>query len=198
MDSQFPMFGDTVSPCGRLTWSRVGIGSGGKTAGGRGIWVSMRPSVFLALATPLPAPRDSLVWLHAQVAAGEPLCPPVLDAWFGQSRTVAAVGRHDGRHRTTLALGLLHDAPIPVLLRLQGNFADGSAGAIAARVRPGMLSQKATKLVPGPLFGEEVSEDDGLFRSGAPPPRRSRTLKKFAGSLEPLCPRRVRSREKAL
>ncbi len=117
-------------------------------------------------------PRDSLSWLRNQVEQDEPLCPPSLDAWVARPGCSAAVVRHDGRHRTMVAMDLLEDAQIPVLIRLRGPGVSENPVAMASLARSGMLSQGVSRRVEGPLFGEDTAEDDGRFRSGVPPPVR--------------------------
>lgn len=176
MDACFPNVCDTISPCGLLIWSRCGIGAGRFSPGsGTAVWVAMRPSLLLALATPLPVPRDTLAWLRDRVSEGSPVCPPTLDAWVADPRGTAAVVRHDGRHRATLARDMLTDAPIPVLLRLCGSGAAGPHGVLLALARAGMRAQRSGLFVASPLFGERTEQDASRHHSGVLPPAQPQT-----------------------
>ena len=115
-------------------------------------YLSMRPTMFLGLATRLPEPRASLIWMAAQIAAGRPICPPSLRVCLAGSRPASVVG-HDGRHRSMAFLRAIGDAEMPVQLALTNADADDlDAGAIA-HLRAGMRRQGDGVLVPGPLFG---------------------------------------------
>ncbi len=171
MDSLFPLYGDALSPCGQITWSKGGIGCVRHALRiGAAFWVTMQPSVFLALATPLVAPRSSLKWLASQVDIGETLCPPSLEVWFPRSNAEPLVTRHDGRHRATLAAVLTQNAVMPVLLRLTGPACSNNAEAFLALARRGMRAQCSRSTVMGPLFGNDIAEDGKLTGSGIPPP----------------------------
>ena len=171
MDSLFPLWGDAPSPCGSMTWSRSGIGSGrpGYDAEAS-LWVAMRPSIFLALATPLPAPRASLTWLRNQVAAGAVIHPPVLDVWCSGGADLPAVVRHDGRHRTMVARDVLDDGLMPVLIGLFGPGARAGWIPVMKRARLGMRAQRGPAVLAAPLFEREAVEDGLQPITGIPPP----------------------------
>ena len=170
MDNLFPTWGDTTSACGSIIWSRTGIGCPRTTHDGPALWVTMRPSMFLRLASPLPVPRESLGWLRMQAAQGHTLCPPSLRCHVPMGSGIPLVTWHDGRHRATLAQSLLDDGPIPVRLLLAGP-GTSQAMATGTLVRRGMRAQRTALHVAGPLFEDEFEEDEGQFRSGVPPPR---------------------------
>jgi hypothetical protein len=123
--------------------------------------VLMRPSIFLMLATPLPAPRTSLTWIRAQITAGEAICPPMLRLWLPSARNgVPAVTAHDGRHRALALRDLAQDAHVPVRIELPGLSPDENvpAWAIAAVRRRAKAQGGARQIVAGPLF--ELLGDD--------------------------------------
>jgi hypothetical protein len=172
MDSLFPIFGSSLSLCGKIEWSISGIGSGsGCMPGCNGYWVMMHPSVFLMLATPLAQPRPSLEWIHSQISAGYPMCPPSLDVIdFARGRPPAVL-RHDGRHRTMAAAEVCGDSPIPVRVYIRGGHSGLGSRSVLARARVGLKSQRGIRFVGGPIFGEDIAED-GTITTGVPPPGR--------------------------
>lgn len=135
--------------------------------------VAMRPGTFLALATPLPVPRPSLAWIALQLAAGRPVCPPMLRVWLPPRRGgTPAVVAHDGRHRALALRAIAGDALIPVQIELPTFDPNEEApGWALAAMRGGMRTQGgARRLVPGPLF--EAATDPAWI--GAPSPARPR------------------------
>lgn len=149
-------------------------------ARGRGpadAWLSMRPSAFLALATPLHRPRGSLAWLGERIRAGEAIHPATLRVWTGGA--VPAVVGHDGRHRMAAVLAEAGDAEVPVGLEWADGDAEDMPAALVALMRRGMRAQGGRAAVGGPLFGaallggRRLPEEDRLPATGIPPPLRS-------------------------
>lgn len=125
--------------------------------------VAMRPSTFLALATPLPAPRPSLAWITAQLRAGRAICPPGLRVWLPADWAgTPAVTMHDGRHRATAVHALAGDVEVPVRIALPGLDSDAEVPRWAVdAMRQGMWSQGGQRtIVPGPLFGATSADPE--------------------------------------
>ena len=133
--------------------------------------VAMRPDTFLALASPLPMPRPSRAWITAHLAAGRPVCPPMLRVWL-PPRPVGtpAVVAHDGRHRALALRAIVGEAFIPVQIELPTLDPDeGVPNSAIAAMRGGMRAQGgAHRVVSGPLF--EV-ESDPAETDALPPAR---------------------------
>ena len=102
-----------------IKWSQDGIGKFHYPDSDYLLQVMMKPSWFLQLATPLPTPRDSLIWLQSQYDIGQAFHPPSLDILIVKSNCVPQVVKHDGRHRTTMAMSLHGDEEIPVLFHIK-------------------------------------------------------------------------------
>lgn len=168
----FPTFG-TVLVHGVAFDARRGIGSGFRPARAHEAeaYVAMRPSAFLALSTPLPAPRPSLGWLSGRIADGAAICPAALRVWLPPSG-VPAVLAHDGRHRMTALLAALGDVEVPVRLAVADHDDDDLTPAVMAALRSGMRSQRGGPFRVGPLFGRSSAEEDGIVAFGLPPPSR--------------------------
>lgn len=118
-------------------------------------FVALRPSAFLALATPLQAPRPSLGWLRERMAGGSTVCPASLSVWLSPTGQ-GTVTAHDGRHRMMAVLELVGDLPVPVILRLVNGETANMGGAELTWLARGMRSQRGRRTVPGPLFLEAV------------------------------------------
>ncbi len=131
------------------------------------VYVAMRPSIFLQLASPLIQPRPSLRWLQNQIAAGRSICPPSLGIHLPGGRS-ATVVRHDGRHRATIMREWTCDAEMPVQIDLLNGQVDDLTDAVVARLRAGMRRQKDGLLIAGPLFGLATIEGRVVDRGDDP------------------------------
>lgn len=101
-----------------VIFDRSSVGSTRRSEGDAALWVAMRPSVFLSIATPLPCPRPSLDWLRTRIDTGQAICPAELV--FDAHLSVPHALSHEGRHRMTALREGLRDRPVPVRLRLNG------------------------------------------------------------------------------
>jgi hypothetical protein len=152
---------------GDVRFDRNGIGLTGRSINEAALWVLMRPSIFLALATPLPAPRMSLRWLKDQIDVGCAIAPAELRVRV-QSAPVALA--HEGRHRMTDLLHRLDDRPVPVRISLQHTEESEINHGLIERLRKRMRSQRGREIIEGPLFGEAEIDLGGVRNSGIPPP----------------------------
>ena len=138
--------------------------------------VAMRPGTFLALASPLPAPRPSLAWITAQLATGRSVSPPMLRVWLPpRPGGTPAVVAHDGRHRALALRAIMGEVLIPVQIELPTLDPDEEASSWAiAAMCSGMRAQGGARpVVPGPLF--EVASDPAEIDALPPArPRRAR------------------------
>jgi hypothetical protein len=157
----FPVEWDDVA------FDRAGIGATARTSNEASLWVAMRPSVFLAIATPLPAPRASLDWLRRQIDAGRAIAPAELR--FSLLGSVPLAVSHEGRHRMTALRDRLCDRTVPVRLSFSGMSDHELDDRFVSVVRAGVKSQRGRSAVEGPLFGEAEIDEGGRYRSGVPP-----------------------------
>ena len=132
------------------------------------VWTLMRPSTFLAIATPLPVPRESLVWLTSQIKAGYAIAPAELRFRVSGGDPLAL--SHEGRHRMTALLSLVDDRQVPVRLSLQNHGEDDVTSRVIEKLRRRVRSQRGRSVVEGPLFGEAEIDMGGVPASGVPPP----------------------------
>lgn len=166
-DTAFPHF-STVHIDG-IAFDRRGIGWKPAQGDGGAFWAMVKPSIFLALATPLERPRPSLVWLAERVAEGSPISAPELllrrtpkGSW--------AVDSHEGRHRATLLRTLREDRAVPVRFCVRDLGWDEVDDAVIRKVRSGLRAQRGRPEVKGPLFGEAEVDLGGVrFRVRGPP-----------------------------
>lgn len=166
MPSQiFPHFAATY--VGDVCFDRNGIGVTSRGFDEAALWVLMRPSTFLSIATPLPSPRSSLTWLRTQIELGEGIAPAELRVRTG---TIPLAVSHEGRHRMTNLKELLGDRPVPVRISLQHLDDPDVDTVITSSLRRGMRSQRGRNYVMGPLFGDAEVDLGGLIAKGIPPP----------------------------
>lgn len=138
------------------------------------VWTLMRPSIFLAIATPLPVPRDSLTWLTGQIKAGFAIAPAELRFRVCGGDPIAL--SHEGRHRMTALMSLVEDRPVPVRLSLQNHREDDVTSLVIEKLRRRVRSQRGRSVVEGPLFGEAEIDMGGVPASGVPPPNLCQAL----------------------
>jgi hypothetical protein len=127
----------------------------------------MRPSVFLAIATPLPVPRASIDWLRGQMDEGNAIAPAELH--FDVFGSMPLALSHEGRHRMTALGNRLCDRPVPVRLSFKGVRDCELNDRFVSFARAGVKSQRGRSVVDGPLFGEAEVDEGGRYRSGVPP-----------------------------
>ncbi len=151
-----------------VMFDRASVGSTARSASDPALWVSMRPSVFLAIATPLPRPRPSLDWLRDRIDGGGAIAPAELV--FDAHLSVPLALSHEGRHRMTTLGERLHDRPVPVRLRLHGMSDFDLDDRLIGRLRSGARSQRGRTFVEGPLFEDAEVDLGGRPTSGVPPP----------------------------
>lgn len=132
------------------------------------VWTLMRPSIFLAIATPLPAPRASLDWLTSQINAGQAIAPAELRIRVASGDPLAV--SHEGRHRMTALLSIVEDRHVPVRIALQDHYEEDITSSVIEKLRRRVRSQKGRSVVEGPLFEEAEIDLGGLPSSGVPPP----------------------------
>ncbi|NTF23559.1 hypothetical protein G6L37_34880 [Agrobacterium rubi] len=147
---------------------RNSVGSTRRSEGDAALWVTMRPSVFLSIATPLPRPRPSLEWLRARLDDGEAICPAELV--FDARLRIPLALSHEGRHRMTALGERLADRPVPVRLRIKDMIDSELDAGLIARLRSGARSQRGRTFVDGPLFENAEVDLGGRPASGVPPP----------------------------
>ena len=162
----FPVLWDGV------TFDRTSVGSTARSSMDAALWVSMRPSVFLALATPLPCPRSSLDWMRARLNDDEAIAPAELV--FDAGLRVPLALSHEGRHRMTALKERLQDRPVPVRICLRGMSDFDIENSMIERLRSGARSQRGRSFVEGPLFEDAEIDLGGLHLSGVPPPEHCR------------------------
>jgi hypothetical protein len=150
-----------------VIFDRAGIGATARSSSSAAIWVSMRPSVFLSIATPLPAPRASLGWLRGRIEEGERIAPPELNFIITGSMPLAI--SHEGRHRMTALRARLHDRPVPVRLSFQTTNDNDLNDEFIGWVRRAVKSQRGHTVVHGPIFGDAEVDLGGRWTSGVPP-----------------------------
>jgi hypothetical protein len=132
------------------------------------IWTLMRPSIFLAVATPLTVPRASLDWLVSQINAGQAIAPAELRFRVASGDPLAL--SHEGRHRMTALMSILENRHVPVRITLQGHCEEDITPSVVEKLRRRVRSQRGRSIVEGPLFGETEIDLGGLPLSGVPPP----------------------------
>ncbi|MCS4090186.1 hypothetical protein [Rhizobium sp. BK176] len=150
-----------------IAFDRAGIGATARSSNSAALWVAMRPSVFLSIATPLPVPRASLDWLRYQIGEGRAIAPAELDFSVVGSMPVAL--SHEGRHRMTALRERLCDRPVPVRLSFKGMRDHELDDRFVSFARAAVKSQRGRSVVEGPLFGEAEVDEGGRHRSGVPP-----------------------------
>lgn len=152
-----------------ITFDRRAIGAVRTSSGDAAIWVAMRPSVFLGVATPLPVPRSSLEWIAARLEDGDAIAPAELRLDVTGKSPLAL--SHEGRHRMTALRMRLNDRPVPVRIAFAGmTDQDIEDREIVRWVRQGTRSQRGRSVVAGPLFEDAEPDLGGLPTSGVPPP----------------------------
>jgi hypothetical protein len=158
----FPVQWDDV-----ITFDRAGIGATSKSSIAAAMWVAMRPSVFLSIATPLPVPRASLDWLRGEMDAGRAIAPAELR--FDVFGSMPLALSHEGRHRMTALREKLSDCPVPVRLSFKGMHDHEIDDRFVSFARNAVKSQRGRSVVAGPLFDEAEVDEGGRYRSGVPP-----------------------------
>lgn len=158
----FPVIWEDVVFC------RDGIGAIGRPSSDAALWVSMRPSVFLSIATPLAVPRASLEWLGTRIDDGAAIAPAELR--FDTTPRMPLTLSHEGRHRMTALRARFEDRPVPVRLSFQRVQDHEVDRAFVDRVRSGVRSQRGRTLVEGPLFDDGELDVGDRWRHGIPPP----------------------------
>lgn len=151
-----------------VMFDRTSVGSTARSAKDAALWVSMRPSVFLSIATPLPRPRPSLDWIRDRIDAGGSIAPAELV--FDVHLRVPLALSHEGRHRMTALMEKLEDRHVPVRLCLSGMSDFDLDDRLVARLRSGARSQRGRTFVAGPLFEDAEVDLGGRPTSGVPPP----------------------------
>jgi hypothetical protein len=151
-----------------VAFDRMAAGCTPRSAGDAALWVAMRPSVFLSIATPLPRPRPSLDWLRTRIDGGGAIAPAELV--FDAHLRIPLALSHEGRHRMTALREKLCDRPVPVRLRLRGMDDFDIDQRLISKLRRGVRSQRGVSHIEGPLFEDAEVDMGGLFRSGVPPP----------------------------
>lgn len=163
---EFPQFAAVA--IGDIVFDRNAIGRVYSRSSSAALWVAMRPSIFLALASPLPAPRASLQWLTERLDEGSSIAPAELMIRFGSR--VPAVVSHEGRHRMTIIRDHLDDRTVPVRMIIQHIDEANVDTVFVDRLRRRMQTQRGHKIVEGPLFEEAETDVGGGPFSGIPPP----------------------------
>lgn len=164
--TEFPQF--SAVAIGDVILDRNAIGRVSSRSSSAALWVAMRPSIFLALASPLPVPRASLQWLTERLDEGSLIAPAELTIRFGSR--VPAVVSHEGRHRMTVIRDRLDDLAVPVRMNIQ-HFDEADIDAVVVdRLRLRMQKQRGHDIVQGPLFEEAETDVGGGPFSGIPPP----------------------------
>jgi hypothetical protein len=133
-----------------------------------GLRVEMKPSTFLKLAAPLG--QEHSAELEKYIADGGAIGSPFLEIkipqeWDdGDFSKPAQVAGHEGRNRMTAVQKLEGDNPIEVHIFPRGGYRarDLTADYVKA-IQQGMLAEKSTNIIPGPLFGHS---DTGLTEGG--------------------------------
>jgi putative chitinase len=128
-----------------------------------GLRVAMRPSTFLRLAAPLG--QEHSAELEKYIGDGGAIGAPFLEIkipmeWDdGDFSKPAQVVGHEGRNRMTAVRKLEGDAPIEVHIFPRGGYRarDISPEFRAALVK-GLQAEKATNVVAGPLFEDDLEE----------------------------------------
>jgi hypothetical protein len=151
-----------------VLFDRTSVGSTARSARDAALWVSMRPSVFLGIATPLPRPRPSLDWLRDRIDGGGAIAPAELV--FDAHLRVPLALSHEGRHRMTALGERLRDRPVPVRICLRGMSDYEVDDRLVGHLRSGARSQRGRTFVAGPLFEDAEVDLGGRPTSGVPPP----------------------------
>lgn len=176
--TEFPHF-MTVEHEG-IFYDRNAIGRVDHSFNEGAVWTLMRPSVFLAIATPLPVPRASLDWLSGQINAGQAIAPAELRFRICGGDPLAL--SHEGRHRMTALMSIVKDRHVPVRLALQDHYEEDITSSVIEKLRRRVRSQRGRSVVEGPLFGDAEIDLGGLPPSGVPPPGHSLPNTLFASS----------------
>lgn len=128
-----------------------------------GLRVAMRPSTFLRLAAPLG--QEHSVELEKYIADGGAIGAPFLEIkipqeWDdGDFSKPAQVMQHEGRNRMTAIKKLEGDAPIEVHIFPRGGYrARDITPEFRAALASGLQAEKATNIIPGPLFEDSLEE----------------------------------------
>lgn len=157
-----------------VTFDRAGIGATSRSLNAAAVWVAMRPSVFLSIATPLVVPRASLDWLRGQLDEGHAIAPAELR--FDVFGSMPLALSHEGRHRMTALRERLSDCLVPVRLSFKGMHDHEIDDRFVSFTRTAVKSQRGRTVVEGPLFGEAEVDEGGRHRSGVPPNSVSRHI----------------------
>jgi len=128
-----------------------------------GLRVMMRPSTFLRLAAPLG--QEHSAELEKYIADGGAIGAPFLEIkipmeWDdGDFSKPAQVAGHEGRNRMTAVKKLEGDAPIEVHILPRGGYrARDITPEFRAALMRGLQAEKATNVVAGPLFEDDLEE----------------------------------------
>lgn len=151
-----------------VTFDRAAVGATPRTSNEAAMWVAMRPSVFLAIATPLPVPRSSLEWIRDRLDRGGAIAPAELR--LDVSGRLPLALSHEGRHRMTALRERWNDRVVPVRIAFAKTEDDFVDPCLIRRVRECTKSQRGRSVVSGPLFEDAELDVGGLPRSGVPPP----------------------------
>lgn len=128
-----------------------------------GLRVMMRPSTFLRLAAPLG--QEHSAELEKYIADGGAIGAPFLEIkippeWDdGDFSASAQVAGHEGRNRMTAIQKLEGDAPIEVHIFPRGGYRGRDiTPEFKSALARGLQAEKATNIVPGPLFEDGLEE----------------------------------------
>jgi predicted chitinase/8-oxo-dGTP pyrophosphatase MutT (NUDIX family)/uncharacterized ParB-like nuclease family protein/FMN phosphatase YigB (HAD superfamily) len=129
-----------------------------------GLRVKMLPSVFLKLAAPLETEPSKELEQH--IADGGAIGAPFLSinipaAWDdGDFSSPATVRNHDGRNRMTIIQKLEGDVPVEVHIFPNGVYrARDLTQDFVKNINNGLIAEKSTKYVRGPLFKIEKIQE---------------------------------------
>jgi len=129
-----------------------------------GLRVKMLPSVFLKLAAPLETEPSKELEQH--IADGGAIGAPFLSinipaAWDdGDFSSPATVRNHDGRNRMTIIQKLEGDVPVEVHIFPNGGYrARDLTQDFVKNINNGLIAEKSTKYVRGPLFKIEKIQE---------------------------------------
>jgi len=129
-----------------------------------GLRVKMLPSVFLKLAAPLETEPSKE--LEKYIADGGAIGAPFLSisipaAWDdGDFSSPATVRNHEGRNRMTFIQKLEGDVPVEVHIFPNGGYrARDLTQDFVKNINNGLIAEKSTKYVRGPLFKIEKIQE---------------------------------------
>lgn len=132
-----------------------------------GLRVKMKPSTFLKLAAPLGMEhsKDLEKYIADGGAIGAPFLTVDIPAEWneGDFSKPAAVRNHEGRNRMSAILKLEGDVPVEVHIFPRGGYrARDLTKDWIASMKSGLVAEKSTKYVSGPLF--EIESTNEAFK----------------------------------